>query len=121
MLPCNGMQIDRMDCKIIVHELTVILIFTELDSRKCKPFSKASQGNQSQKQRDGSKIHFISCDQPRRSHGQINGYDWKHVATIGVGVGNILLSQLRSNSKRYSKSRTIFFWRNLGLNTVRYA
>ena len=82
---------NGMDCKIIVHELTVKLIFTELDSRQCKPFSKASQGNQSQKQRNGSKIHLISCDQPQRSHGQTNGYDWKGVATIGVGVGNILL------------------------------
>ena len=37
---------NGMDCNIIVHKLTVglILIFTELDSRQCKPFSKASQG-----------------------------------------------------------------------------
>ena len=36
---------NGMDCNIIVHKLTVILIFTELDSRQCKPFSKASQEN----------------------------------------------------------------------------
>ena len=34
---------NGMDCNIIVHKLTLILIFTELDSRQCKPFSKASQ------------------------------------------------------------------------------
>ena len=36
---------NGMDCNIIVHKLTVILIFTELVNRQCKPFSKASQGN----------------------------------------------------------------------------
>ena len=111
-----------MDCNIIVHKLTVILIFTELDSRQCKPFSKASQGSNLRNNVMEARFILFRVTNPLDLMvRQMNMIGNVLQQLFGVGVGNILLSQLRSNSKRYSKSRTIFFWRNLGLNTVRYA
>ena len=112
---------NGMDCNIIVHKLTVILIFTELDSRQCKPLSKASQGNNLRN--NVMEARFILFPVTNPVDLMVRQMDM---------IGNVL-QQLElvweifyyHNSeailKRYSKSRTIFFWRNLGLNTVRYA
>ena len=110
---------NGMDCNIIVHKLTVILIFTELDSRQFKPFSKASQGNNLRNNVMEARFILFRVTNPvDLMVRQMDVIGNVLQQLFGVGVGNILLSQLRSNSKRYSKSRTIFFWRNLSLNTV---
>ena len=87
-----------------------------------KPFSKASQRNNLRNNVMEARFILFRVTNPvDLMVRQIDMIGNVLQQLFGVGVGNNLLSQLKSNSKRYSKSRTIFFWRNLGLNTVRYA
>ena len=110
---------NGMDCNIIVHKLTVILIFTELDNRQCKPFSKASQGNNLRNNVMEARFTLFPVTNPvdlMVSQMDMIGNVFQQLQLVWE-----IFYYHNSEAIPKGKSRTIFFWRNLGLNTVRYA